>query len=125
MTDAKKLIFLVDDDITNLSIGSSVLSPIYDVITLNSGTRLLKVLEKKMPDLILLDVLMPELNGYETLKQIKAIDKFKNIPVIFLTAKTDADDKQIGMSLGAFDYIIKPFLPPVLLERIESCLKSQ
>ena len=120
MAEARKIIFLVDDDMTNLSIGHTVLSPVYDVITINSGTRLLKILEKKIPDLILLDVLMPDLSGYETLKLINANDKLKNIPVVFLTAKTDADDKQIGMSLGAVDYIIKPFSPDVLLERIKA-----
>ena len=115
----RKTIFLVDDDLTNLTIGSNTLSEVYNVFTLNSGARLIKMFEKRMPDLILLDVEMPEMNGYETIQLIKSNEKTKNIPVIFLTAQSDAENELKGLSLGALDYIIKPFSPPLLLKRIE------
>lgn len=115
----RKTIFLVDDDLTNLAIGNKALNDVYDVFTLNSCTRLFKMLEKRIPDLILLDVEMPEINGYETIKLIKSREDTKNIPVIFLTAQSDMENELKGLSLGAIDYIIKPFSPPLLLKRIE------
>jgi len=115
----RKTVFLVDDDITNLTIGDQTLSESYNVFTLNSGTRLLKMLEKHIPDLILLDVEMPEMNGYEVIKSIKAKQESSDVPVIFLTAKSDGESELEGLSLGAIDYIVKPFSPPLLLKRIE------
>jgi len=119
MSTDKKTIFLVDDDLTNLTIGSNALAGHYNVVTLNSGTRLLKSLEKKTPDLILLDVDMPDMSGYETIKLLKSNSAFESIPVVFLTAKNDSENEIEGLSLGAIDYIIKPFSPPLLLKRIE------
>jgi class 3 adenylate cyclase len=76
-------------------------------------------LENNSPALILLDIDMPEINGYEAIKILKAKEETKNIPVIFLTGKTESDDELEGLSLGAIDYITKPFQPPLLLKRIE------
>ena len=118
MSVEKKNIILVDDDPTNLTIGSNTLGNDYDVITLNSGERLLKLLEKKIPDMILLDVDMPDMNGYETIVKIKSNKNLEHIPIIFLTAKSDTDSELEGLSLGATDYITKPFSPPLLLKRI-------
>ena len=122
METDRKTIFFVDDDITNLTMGNDVLCEFYNVFTLNSGARLLKMMEKFIPDLILLDVEMPEMNGYEAIKILKNDDKTKNIPVVFLTAKSDAEDELKGLSLGAIDYIVKPFSPPRFLKRIENHL---
>ena len=119
MSAKRKTIFLVDDDITNLTIGDSALSDSYNVFTLNSAALLFKMLEKHIPDLILLDVEMPEMNGYETIKLLKEKQETSEIPVIFLTAKSDSGSELEGLSLGAIDYIIKPFSPPLLLKRIE------
>jgi putative two-component system response regulator len=119
MESRRKTIFLVDDDLTNLTVGRGALEEHYDVLTLNSGARLLKALEKSVPDLILLDVMMPEMNGYETLKAMKANPKAAGVPVVFLTAKSDSDSELEGLTLGAVDYITKPFSPPLLLKRIE------
>ena len=119
MGSDRKTIFLVDDDITNLTIGDNILSEFYNVFTLNSAKLLFKMLEKHIPDLILLDVEMPEMNGYETIKLLKEKEKTGHIPVIFLTAKSDSENELEGLSLGAIDYIIKPFSPPLLLKRIE------
>jgi len=119
MSAERKTIFIVDDDLTNLTIGADALSESYDVFTLNSGKLLLTRLEKRIPDLILLDVEMPEMNGYDVIKLIKGKRETHNIPVIFLTSKNDSESELNGFSLGAIDYIIKPFSPPLLRKRIE------
>jgi putative two-component system response regulator len=119
MAEERKTIFLVDDDITNLTIAKNSLSGDYNIYTLNSGAKLLRLLEKQTPDLILLDVEMPEMNGHETIKLVKANPATADVPVIFLTAKSDTESEYEGLSLGAIDYIIKPFSPPLLLKRIE------
>jgi len=114
-----KTIFLVDDDIVNLSMGGDILSAHYNVFTANSGARLMKLLEEHTPDLILLDIAMPEMSGYDAIMLLKENEKTKYIPVIFLTAKSSGADELLGLSLGATDYIVKPFSPPLLLKRIE------
>jgi len=115
----RKTVFLVDDDITNLAVGKSALTEHYRVFTFASGERLLNMLEKNIPDLILLDVEMPGMNGYETIKAIKSKKETEHIPVVFLTSKSDDNSELEGLSLGAIDYIVKPFSPPLLLKRIE------
>jgi len=122
MTEERKTIFLVDDNVTNLTVGKNALVGHYKVFTINSGAALLKFLEKTIPDLILLDVEMPEMSGYDAIKIIKAKEETKDIPIIFLTAKTDGDSELEGLSLGAIDYITKPFSTPLLLRRIETHL---
>ena len=120
MENDKKTIFLVDDDMTNLTVGKKVLSGVYTVVTLNSGSRLFTMLKKITPDLILLDVNMPEMDGYDVIRQLKSEESaFKEIPVIFLTALQDEEKELLGLSLGAIDYITKPFSPPLLLKRLE------
>jgi putative two-component system response regulator len=123
MDNKRRTIFLVDDSIANLTMGRNVLAKNYNIATMESGERLLKILEKTIPDMILLDVEMPEINGYEVIKIIKSKKETKDIPVIFLTAKTDGDSELEGLSLGAIDYITKPFSPPLLLKRIETHLE--
>jgi putative two-component system response regulator len=123
MSEAKKNIFLVDDNVTNLTVGRTALLGHYNVSTINSGERLLKMLEKSIPDLILLDIEMPDINGYDVIKIIKSKKEMENIPVIFLTAKSDAEGELEGLSLGAIDYITKPFSQPLLLKRIEMHLE--
>ena len=119
MVDVKKTIFLVDDDVTNLTIGHNILSSIYNTVTISSGARLMKMLGKLTPDMILLDVDMPAMSGFESIRLIKENEKLSSIPIIFVTARNDSDSELVGLSLGAVDYIIKPFSPPILLKRIE------
>lgn len=119
MESCRKTIYLVDDDMLTLTLGNDILAADYDIFTMNSGARLLKMLEKRIPDLILLDIEMPKMNGYDTINYLKENNFTKHIPVIFLTAKSDMDNELKGLSLGAIDYIIKPFSPPLLLKRIE------
>lgn len=125
MSVSKKTIIMVDDHLTNLTIGNNVLEENYNVITLSSGALLLRTLEKRIPDLILLDVDMPEMTGFDTIKLLKENSKYSSIPVIFLTAKSDGPSELEGLSLGAVDYIAKPFSPPLLLKRIELHLLVQ
>jgi putative two-component system response regulator len=125
MKDGRQIIFLVDDNMTNLTTGKAMLKEHYDIFSMSSGTRLFEVLEKITPDLILLDIEMPEMNGYEALKKLKAEKKTREIPVIFLTARNDPGSELEGLNLGAIDYISKPFSPPLLLKRIENHLLMQ
>jgi putative two-component system response regulator len=119
MENQRNTIILVDDNITTLTLGSFTLTEKYDVFTIPSGEKLFKLLEKVKPNLILLDIDMPEMDGYEVIKRLKANPKTADIPVIFLSGKTDTGSELEGLSLGAVDYIAKPLSPPLLLKRIE------
>jgi len=119
METKKKIIFLVDDDMTNLKKGKLVLTDTYDVYTIASGVLMFEMLKKVKPDLILLDISMPEMDGYEAISRLKENQDTVGIPVIFLTARKDEEDELEGLSSGAVDYISKPYTPSVLLKRIE------
>ena len=119
MSDSRKKIMLVDDNIINLTMGRNVLSDQYDVFTIPSGEKFFALLERITPDLILLDVEMPDMNGYTVLSRLKKMKGREEIPVIFITEKNDTDSELEGLSLGAIDYISKPFLPALLKKRIE------
>jgi putative two-component system response regulator len=123
MESAKKRVALVDDDITSLALGKGIMAEQYDVVTIPSGEKLFQFLRRVRPDLILLDVDMPVMNGYETLRKLKAQPEYQNIPVIFLTSMSDTANEIEGLNLGAVDYISKPFSPPLLLKRLELHLK--
>jgi putative two-component system response regulator len=123
MESAKKRIALVDDDITSLALGKGIMAEQYDVVTIPSGEKLFQFLGRVRPDLILLDVDMPVMNGYETLGKLKAQPGYQDIPVIFLTSMSDTANEIEGLNLGAVDYISKPFSPPLLLKRLELHLK--
>jgi CheY-like chemotaxis protein len=115
-------ILLVDDDTKNLQVAMSILKD-YNVIYAQSGDKALELLEKNNFDLILLDVVMPTMDGYYVCSKIKQNEKTKKIPVIFLTVKDDEKDIVKGFELGAVDYITKPFYSEVLLKRVELHLK--
>jgi len=117
----KKLI-IVDDNAANLSVGRNLLKPYYEVFPAASAAKLFELLEKFTPDLILLDVNMPEMSGYEAIRILKADSRFSDIPVIFLTAKSDEESEMEGFDLGAADYVTKPFSGPLLLRRIANQL---
>ncbi|MCL2501399.1 MAG: response regulator [Defluviitaleaceae bacterium] len=113
-----KTIFIVDDNETNRMAAKSALDGTYKNFALPSAARMFNMLEKITPDLILLDIDMPEMDGFEALSVLKADDKLKRIPVIFLTAKNDAESETRGFEIGAIDFMHKPFSPPVLIKRI-------
>jgi len=119
MKSEKDLVILVDDDPANLRIGNNVLENKYDVATAPSAAKLFSLLKNNNPAIILLDIVMPEMNGYETIKILKSNPQTKDIPVIFLTALNEMEDEIEGLSLGAIDYITKPFKPALLLKHIE------
>ncbi|MDR1947727.1 MAG: response regulator [Desulfovibrio sp.] len=116
----KCTIAVVDDSITTLNAIKSSLSDEYDVHTLTDGPELLHALSHGalLPDLILLDIIMPAPDGYEVLKILKNDKKTADIPVIFLTVKEDKDSELLGLTLGAMDYIKKPFTPLLLKKRL-------
>jgi len=122
METEKKFVILVDDNPTNLRAGINVLAEKYRVATAPSAEKMFGLLEDNHPALILLDIDMPTMNGYEAIKILKSNPKTREIPVIFLTAKTGSDDELTGLSMGAIDYITKPFQPALLLKRIEMYL---
>ena len=119
METEKKLVFLVDDNPANLRIGKNVLSEKYTVATAPSALKLFSLLENNRPVLILLDIDMPGMDGYEAIKILKLKQETKDIPVIFLTGMTDSKDEENGRALGAVDYVTKPFEPQVFIACIE------
>ncbi len=118
----KDIILVVDDQPVNLKVVSTVLSKDYTISIADSGIKALKILEKMKPSLILLDVMMPEMDGYEVIQKIKLQDDLKDIPVIFLTAKNDIEDVVRGFDFGAVDYITKPFNMREIATRIKNHL---
>ncbi|GHU32356.1 response regulator [Betaproteobacteria bacterium] len=116
-------ILLVDDNPVNLKLARNILMSQYEVFTVPGAEKMMEFLDKALPDLILLDVMMPKIDGYEAIKWIKSKPKTADIPVIFLTSKSNAESELKGLSLGAVDYILKPFSPPLLLKRIEVHMK--
>jgi len=115
-----KTIFIVDDNDTNLMAAKTALDGTYKTFALPSAEKMFKLLEKITPDLILLDVDMPAIDGFQTMSILKADEKLKPIPVIFLTAKNDVEFEIHGFEMGALDFINKPFSAPVLIRRIET-----
>jgi putative two-component system response regulator len=113
------LIMLVDDSATNLLAGKAALSEGCRVLTAGSAALMLETLEWRKPALILLDVDMPGMNGFEAVGVLKARPETRDIPVIFLTAMDDSANELKGLALGAVDYIAKPFSPPLLRQRVE------
>lgn len=111
-------IMVVDDNVTNLKVAKQVLQDDFNIFPVTSGQKALEILEKIHPDLILLDIKMPVLNGFDVLKILKTNPKTKNIPVIFLTSIADSGNELEGLELGAVDYITKPFSKPLLLKRV-------
>ena len=115
-----RTIFVVDDNDTNLMMAKTALDDTYRTFTMPSAARMFKLAEKIMPDLILLDIDMPEMDGFQAIQVLKSDSRLKSVPVLFLTAANDAAVEKRGRELGALDFIIKPFSPPTLIERIET-----
>jgi sigma-B regulation protein RsbU (phosphoserine phosphatase) len=121
--EEKKLVLVVDDAPANLHAVHSILKNDFKIRVATSGTKALElVMVKPYPDLILLDVMMPEMDGYEVCGLLKSIPETRDIPVIFLTGKIEADDETKGFQVGAVDYIHKPFSPAVVRARVQTHL---
>lgn len=115
-------VMLVDDNIANLATGKNMLKDHYEVYALPSAAKLFEFLEETTPDLILLDIEMPVMNGYDAIKILKRDRRYADIPVIFLTAVSGEENELEGLELGAVDYITKPFSASLLLKRVENYL---
>jgi len=122
----KATLLVVDDTPDNLTLMSGLLKHLYKVKVANSGEKALSYMQThEIPDLILLDIMMPGLSGYEVLGQLKSNEKTRDIPVIFLTAMSAMEDEKKGLELGAVDYITKPISPPIVLARIKTHLQNK
>ena len=116
-------VLVVDDTPDNLTLMGSLLRDHYHVKVANNGEKALKIAQSESaPDLILLDIMMPGLDGHEVCRQLKARPSTQHIPVIFLTARSNPDDERMGLAMGAVDYITKPISPPILLARVHTHL---
>ena len=116
-------ILVVDDTPDNLMLMSGLLKDDYHVKVANSGEKALKIAQSETPpDLILLDVMMPEMDGYEVCRRLQQDPKTWHIPIIFLTAKSQSEDEAKGFELGAVDYITKPISPPIVMARVKTQL---
>lgn len=111
-------ILVIDDNVTNLKLAENTLKPYYKVSLLISCAQTLKFLAKHRPDLILLDINLPDMDAYETLAKIKENKELENIPVIFLTSRSDSEIEVKGFELGAVDFITKPFVSQSMLSRV-------
>ena len=121
MSDKTTLILIVDDNPGNVQfLGSLLMSCDYEVGVAHNGVDALTFCKKKLPDLILLDVIMPEMDGYKFCEILKKDMRTSHIPVIFLTAKTETRDIVKGFSVGGVDYVSKPFIPEELLARVKT-----
>ena len=120
---AKPVILVVDDSPDNLTVAAAALADHYRVLLANSAKRGLEIARGDVrPDMILLDVMMPEMDGYEVCTKLKQTPETGDIPVIFLTSSADSDNERRGLELGAVDYVTKPFEPRLLLARVKAHL---
>ncbi len=119
----KKVVLVVDDTPDNLALMSALLKDQYKVKVANGGDKALRIATTAPhPDLILLDIMMPDMDGYEVCRRLQADPATRDIPVIFLTAKAEVEDERRGLELGAVDYITKPISPPIVMARVRNHL---
>jgi putative two-component system response regulator len=128
MTDSnnepKQTVLVVDDTPDNLSLITTLLKDLYRVKIATTGNKALQIaFSNEPPDLILLDIMMPEMDGYEVCRHLKSDPQTTEIPVIFLTAKSEIEDELKGFGLGAVDFITKPISPPIVLARVRTHLR--
>ena len=117
----KQRILVVDDTPANIKVLNELLRDQYHVSVATSGPKGLEIAaSENMPDLILLDIMMPDMDGYEVIKKLKENPKTEKIPVLFITAKGEVEDETLGLSLGAVDYIRKPISPPIVKARVKT-----
>jgi len=124
MDSNRRKIMLVDDNQSILRQGKRILDDLYEVYPLPSTGKMFGFLEKVIPDLILLNIRMPEIDGFEAIKSLKSDERYAPIPVIFTTDSHNKANETEGFSLGAVDFITKPFSAPDLLKRIKKCLST-
>jgi signal transduction histidine kinase len=121
--EKKNSLLIVDDDTDEIIFLQSVLSPEYTVYAAKDGETAIKLATKHLPDLIVLDIIMPEMSGYKVLSILKSEEATRNIPVIYVTGLDSHENEEIGLSLGAVDYISKPFFPDIVRLRVRTQIK--
>jgi putative two-component system response regulator len=119
MPNDKNRVLIVDDEPGNIKILSSVLAGDYALSVATSGAQALQVAEVQVPDIVLLDMVMPEMDGIQVCEALKANEVTKNIPVIFVTSMSDSINEERGLDAGAVDYISKPISPPIVKARVK------
>ena len=119
------VILVVDDDAANLTLAQKILGKEYRIAAANSGKVAFKYLENKCPDLILMDINMPDMSGFEVMEKMRTMEHLAHIPVIFLTADNDPETETKCFATGAVDFVAKPFLPDVLLSRVRRTLELE
>ncbi|MFZ5774210.1 MAG: diguanylate cyclase [Thermodesulfobacteriota bacterium] len=123
LTDRTQKILLVDDEPVNVRILQNLLKGMCKIFFALNGKTALEIATRELPDLILLDIMMPEMDGHEVLRRLKRDEQTKDIPIIFVTAMKEMEDERLGLELGAVDYITKPFNPAVIAIRVKNHLK--
>jgi len=124
MSESKKnSVLIVDDESLNIMMLTHILEPHYTVYAAKDGITAIKAAKKYLPDVILLDIMMPEMNGYTVIKELKEAEETKDIPVIFVTVLNYADDEEKGLTLGAADFVTKPFSSEVVKLRVHNQIK--
>jgi putative two-component system response regulator len=118
-----QLVMVVDDSELNLRVASNILKDDFDVACANSGEKAFELMEKRIPDLMLLDLHMPGMNGFEVMEKMNEDPDLKHIPVIMLTADNNRENEVRGFELGAMDFIAKPFVDQIMLHRVGRILE--
>jgi len=118
-------ILVVDDEKPNLNVLNFILHREYVVYLAKDGQTALELAEEYLPDLILLDIILPDLDGYEVMTRLKASEKTRNIPVIFITGLNSSEDVEKGLQMGAADYITKPFSAGIVLEKARQHIRDR
>ena len=121
----KHSVLVVDDQSSNIMALTHILSPEYTVYAVKNGVDAISAAEKQLPDVILLDVVMPEMDGFDVITKLKASETTKHIPVIFITGLTDVEDEKKGLALGGADYIGKPFSTAIVRLRVKNQIESK
>ena len=122
MNDRKYSVLIVDDERSHISALKDMLSE-YTIYAATDGQDAIETVETNLPDIILLDILMPDMDGYDVISALKESEKTKDIPVIIISGLDDKEAEEKALSLGAADYIFKPFHPPIVRLRIRNALK--
>ncbi len=120
---SQEKILIVDDELTNIELLAEIFDGQYEVLFANNGSKALEIAQEAHPDIILLDVMMPGIDGFETCARLKAQRSLKDIPVIFITGMGDSEAEVRGLEMGAADYVTKPINPPVVLARVRNLLE--
>ena len=119
----RKTVLIVDDTPDNITLLAGLLKDRYNTKVATNGATALQIVASSQVDLILLDIMMPEMDGFETCRRLKADPASSAIPVIFLTAKSQPEDEAMGRSVGAAEFLRKPVSPPVLFEHVAAHLR--